>query len=340
MKSIEQTVEQLIGDERDPLAKDMLQFATHLSHERRASARTVEHYLRDLSTLLQFARKYADGPLSVTDISLATLRGWLGTRSKGREHSTVARHVSAARSFFRFAVKVGKLKDDPTALLKAPKLKRELPKVLNVPAAARLMDAPDEKRFAPRPSQRAADPAERERLALRDRAMLELLYSSGMRVSELVGLNTVDVDTRNRSARVRGKGNKERVIPLGSLACEAINEYLPIRPQMRHPSTHAQDPRALFLGRYGTRLTPRQLQHLVRAYGELSEGRADLHPHTLRHTCATHLLDGGADLRAIQEMLGHASLRTTERYTHVSLEQVMKVYDGAHPLSGRVKPAE
>ncbi len=333
MKTLDQTLQDLLGAPSDPLTSDVAEFATHLAHERRASARTVEHYVRDLMTLVEFTRKYSETAPTLHSVSLAVLRGWLGSRSKGREHSTIARNVSACRSFFRFALKLGKIKDDPTALLKAPKLKRDLPRVLNIPAASRLMDSPDEKRFAPRPSLRSADPIERENLALRDHAMLELLYGGGVRVSELVGFNLVDVDLRNRSARVRGKGSKERVIPIGKVACEAISEYLPVRPALKHPSTHGQDPKALFLGRYGTRLTPRQIQHLVRAYGELSEGRADLHPHTLRHTCATHLLDAGADLRAIQEMLGHASIRSTERYTHVSLEQVMKVYDGAHPLA-------
>lgn len=337
MKTLNETVQDLLGAVNDPLTKDVAEFATHLAHERRASARTVEHYVRDLMTLVEFTRKYSEDSPTLHSVSLAVLRGWLGSRSKAREHATIARNVSAARSFFRYAQKVGKIKDDPTALLKAPKLKKDLPTVLNIPAASRLMDAPDEKRFAPRPSLRAADPVEREHLAIRDHAMLELLYTGGMRVSELVGFNLGDIDPRNRTARVRGKGNKERMIPLGKVACDALLEYLPIRASLKHPTTDQQDPKALFLGRYGTRLTSRQIQHLVRAYGELSEGRADLHPHTLRHTCATHLLDAGADLRAIQEMLGHASLRTTERYTHVSLEQVMKVYDSAHPLAGRAK---
>jgi integrase/recombinase XerC len=331
---------QLAQQPDDPLARDLVAFAEHLAHERRASPRTVEHYLRDLKTLADFARKYADGPASIEQISIATLRGWLGSRAKQRSHTTIARNVSSARAFFRFARKIGRIKDDPTALLKAPKIKRDLPTVMSIPSAGRLMEAPDEARFTARPGARAIDPAEKERQSLRDRAMLEVLYGGGVRVSELVGLDLQDVDTRNRAARVRGKGSKERVIPLGQPACEAINEYLAHRHAMRDPSTGEQHPRALFLGRYGTRLTPRQVQHLVKAYGELSAGRADLHPHTLRHTCATHLLDGGADLRMIQEMLGHASLRTTERYTHVSVEKVMAVYDQAHPMSGRTKGSE
>lgn len=325
------------GEPEDPLAKDLASFAAYLMHERRASPRTVEHYLRDLRTLAEFTRKYSDGPATIEHVSLAVLRGWLGARAKARSHTTIARNVSSARAFFRFARKIGRIKDDPTALLKAPKLKRELPVVVSVPSAARLMEAPEEARFTARPGARTVDPAEKERQSVRDRAMLECLYGGGIRVSELVGFNLGDIDTRSRTARVRGKGNKERVIPLGKTAVDAVLEYLEVRHALRNPSSGEQDPRALFLGRYGTRLTARQVQHLVKAYGELSAGRADLHPHTLRHTCATHLLDAGADLRMIQEMLGHASLRTTERYTHVSMEKVIDVYDSAHPLSGREK---
>ncbi|MDP3279257.1 MAG: tyrosine recombinase XerC [Deltaproteobacteria bacterium] len=322
------------------LRRDLLAFATYLLHERRSSKRTVEHYLRDLRTLAEYAQKYCE-PVAIESVTLAVLRGWLGSRSKARSNSTIARNVSSVRSFFVFARKTGRISDDPTALLKAPKLRRDLPKILGVPAAGRLMEAPDERRFAtPRPGARTIDPAERERQALRDTAMLEVLYGGGIRVGELVGLNLQDVSTRARVARVMGKGSKERVVPLGPPACAAINAWLEVRHRHRHPTTGEQDPKALFVGRYGTRLTTRQLQHLVRAYGELSEGTADLHPHMLRHTCATHLLDGGADLRMIQEMLGHASLRTTERYTHVSVERVMKIYDEAHPLSGRVKKAK
>lgn len=327
----------LEGDPQDPLARALMSFATYLLHERRASARTVEHYVRDLRTLASFARRYSEGPATIEQITLALLRGWLGDRAKRRSHSTIARNVSSARAFFRWARKVGLVKDDPTALLKAPKLQRELPQVLSIPSASRLMDAPDEARFAARGDERRIDPAERERQSIRDRAMLEVLYGGGVRVSELVGLDLDDIDTRSRAARVRGKGGKERVVPLGRPACEAIEAWLEVRPALRHPTTGEQHPRALFVGRYGTRLTTRQVQHLVKAYGELSAGRADLHPHTLRHSCATHLLDSGADLRMIQEMLGHASLRTTERYTHVSVQKVMNVYDAAHPLSGRAK---
>jgi integrase/recombinase XerC len=163
--------------------------------------------------------------------------------------------------------------------------------------------------------------------------VLEVVYGSGLRVSEVVGLNLRDVDLRGCTARVRGKGNKERIVPVGRSALAALERYLAVRPALRHPVTGVQDDAALFLGRRGARLTVRQVQKLVALYGALATGRPDLHPHALRHACATHLLDGGADLRVIQELLGHASLSTTQRYTHLALDQVMKVYDRAHPLA-------
>jgi integrase/recombinase XerC len=163
--------------------------------------------------------------------------------------------------------------------------------------------------------------------------MLELLYGSGLRVGELVGLSLDDVDLGEARARVLGKGKKERVVPLGGKCVAALDAYLPRRAALAHPRTRALDGRALFVSARGKRIGTRAVQALVKRYGALGAGRADLHPHALRHTCATHLLDGGADLRAIQELLGHASLSTTQRYTHVSMEHLLRVYDAAHPLA-------
>jgi integrase/recombinase XerC len=152
-------------------------------------------------------------------------------------------------------------------------------------------------------------------------------------VSETVGLDRTDVDLENLTARVIGKGNKERVVPLGGKCQEALEQYLEARGELVHPKTRRQDPDALFLSARGKRLTVRAVQDIVRKYGALGAGRGDLHPHALRHTCATHLLDGGADLRSIQEILGHSSLSTTQRYTHVSMDHLLKAYDAAHPLA-------
>jgi integrase/recombinase XerC len=314
----------------DSLATDVAAFSTHLAHERRASPRTVENYGRDLATLVAYVVRQR--PAARTrDVSLLLLRGWLGERARDRVGSTIARNVASVRSFFRFCRRTGRVQNDPTSLLRAPKVRRPLPTVLSIPDSSRVMEAPAS--TPPSRRGRRGDELERERRTARDEAMLEVMYGSGVRVSELVGLQITDVDLAQRTARVHGKGDKERLVPLGSAACKSLERYLAIRPSLRHPNSGEQDPHALFLGRLGKRLTPRQVQHFVARYGQVATARPDLHPHALRHSCATHLLDAGADLRVIQELLGHASLSTTQRYTHVSLEQVMKVYDGAHPLA-------
>jgi integrase/recombinase XerC len=174
---------------------------------------------------------------------------------------------------------------------------------------------------------------------LRDAAALELLYGCGVRVSELVALDLADISLEGAELRVLGKGGKERIVPLGSKAADALGGYLAERGRLRHPKTGHLDENALLLGRGGRRLTTRWIQKLVKRYGALGAGRPDLHPHALRHSCATHMLEGGADLRAIQEMLGHASLSTTQRYTHLSLDQLLSVYDRAHPLSKQKRRA-
>ncbi|MBC7173754.1 MAG: tyrosine-type recombinase/integrase, partial [Polyangiaceae bacterium] len=177
-----------------------------------------------------------------------------------------------------------------------------------------------------------------EPLRVRDRAILEVLYGCGLRVSELSGLSLEDLSMSDRRVRVLGKGGKERDVPIGGPCAAALEEYLSYRPGLVSKGA-TQDERALFLGRFGTRLTPRQVQNVVRRYGALGAARGDLHPHALRHSCATHLLDAGADLRAIQELLGHASLSTTQRYTHVSIDRLMEAYDRSHPLAHR-KPSK
>ncbi len=215
--------------------------------------------------------------------------------------------------------RIGVLVKSPADELASPKVRRPLPTFLGVDAAQEVVESPGSD----------GDDAS----ALRDRALLELLYGSGLRVSELCGLDVASLDLDGGSARVVGKGNKERIVPLGGKCVDAVRAYLAVRAELVHPKTGAQDPRALLLSRRGARLGVRAVQLLVHRYGALGAGRADLHPHALRHTCATHMLDGGADLRSIQEMLGHASLSTTQRYTHVSMEHLMKVYDQAHPLA-------
>lgn len=310
-------------DPGDPLARAIASFLGHLGGERRASAHTVAAYRRDLDQLAEFVRSRADGPASVDEIDKLLLRAWLGQLARTISPPSIARKLSALRTFFRYLEREGRAKKNPAAQMASPKLGRKLPTFLSVDAAASVVEAPGE----------VGGKSEPERL--RDALMLELLYGSGLRVSELSGLDLEHVSLEQGEMRVLGKGKKERLVPLGGPARAALEAYLAVRQELHHPRTGACDPRALLLSRRGVRLGVRRVQTLVQRYGALGAGRADLHPHALRHTCATHMLEGGADLRAIQELLGHSSLSTTQRYTHVSLDQLLGVYDKAHPLAKR-----
>ena len=303
------------------LGRAMARFIAHLALERRASPHTVSAYRSDLAQLAAFVAEKRPSAKSPRDVDVLVLRAWLGQLARTLSPPSVGRKIAAARAMFRFLQRRGEVDKNPAGELSLPKVRKPLPTFLNADAAAEVVDAPDE------------DTA----TGLRDRALLEVLYASGLRVSELAGLSldTVELATGNGemgSVRVIGKGSKERVVPLGSYAVKAIRAYLERRDELCD-ATGVVDPRAMFLSRRGKRLGVRQVQLLVHRYGALGAGRADLHPHALRHTCATHLLDGGADLRAIQKMLGHASLSTTQRYTHVSIDHLIKVYDAAHPLA-------
>jgi integrase/recombinase XerC len=291
-------------------------FLDSLASERRASAHTVAAYRRDLAQLGKFLLEKRGEGVTVRRIDVFLLRGWLGALARVVVPASVARKIAAVKSFFRYLHRRGLVERDPAAELASPRVRKPLPTFLGVDAAREVVESADEETPAGR----------------RDRALLEVLYGSGLRVSELAGLDLADVDLRAATVRVRGKGNKERVAPLGRAAVRAVASYLELRSSLPRSGAppHAT---ALFLSTRGRRMGVRQVQVLVHRYGAVGAGRADLHPHALRHTCATHMLEGGADLRAIQELLGHASLATTQRYTHVSLEQLMKVYDVAHPLA-------
>lgn len=304
----------------DPLGKLLQRFRDHLALERRVSEHTVLAYGRDLDELAEFVRGRRARGARLDDIDKLLLRSWLGELSRKLSSPSLSRKLSSVRAFFAWLEREGLTRDNPAALLKSPKLRRKLPKFLSGDQAGEVVEAP-----------LTAPGAEVERL--RDAAMLEMLYGSGLRVSELVGLDLDHVMLEREEVRVLGKGKKERIVPLGSKARQALGTYLGRRPELRHPRTGQQDARSLFLGRHGTRLGVRRVQTLVQRYGALGAGRGDLHPHALRHSCATHLLEGGADLRAIQELLGHTSLATTQRYTHVSLDQLVAVYDRAHPMA-------
>lgn len=296
-------------------------FTEYLELERRSSPNTVLAYRRDLSGLSAYLHARLEREPRLSDVTRFSLRGWLGTTGQGLAPSSIARKLSSVRALYVFLGRTGVVRENPAALLQSPKLNRGLPLVLRPETASQVVESPD-----------AESPGSAAEKA-RDRALLELLYGSGLRVSELAALDLEAIDLKAFEVRVLGKGRKERVVPVGEKAVSALQAYLALRFELRHPRSGALDARALLLTRRGRRLGVRQIQKLVQRYGALGAGRPDLHPHALRHSCATHLLEGGADLRVIQEFLGHSSLATTQRYTHVSLDRLLAVYDRAHPLA-------
>jgi integrase/recombinase XerD len=284
-------------------------FRVHLEAERGLSANTVESYLRDTGRLVEFlAREKV--PLDRADEE--TLIRFIHRQSRGGLSArSLARLISSLRAFFRFLVLEGRAARNPTANLISPKSWLALPKFLTVPEVNRLLDQPD--RRQPR--------------GKRDRAMLEVLYSSGLRVSELVGLRCVDLNLREGFLLCRGKGAKERIVPLGRPAAEAVRDYLDLaRPLLARRSTEV-----LFLTRRGGPFTRQGFWKLLRDYGRKAGLSRKVHPHVLRHSFATHLLERGADLRSVQLMLGHSQITTTQIYTHVSRERLRRVYDQFHP---------
>ncbi len=292
------------------------QFLESLRHERRASRHTVRAYRHDLEEFIDYSRAQLGREPGVGDLEADLVRAFLATLFGKNSPSTISRKLSTLRSFGDFLVRLRLRKDNPAKLVAMPKRPSTLPRFLSVDEAFALVQAPGPETPA----------------GARDRTILELLYSSGVRVSELCALDIGDLESGYGTARVRhGKGGKERIVPVGSKAQEAVALYLEQRPQLCHPKTKLQDPAALFLNQRGGRLTTRSVARLVDRFCLEAGTRAPASPHALRHTCATHLLDGGADLRTIQEILGHASLSTTQRYTHVSIDHLMKVYDDAHP---------
>jgi len=303
----------------DALADQIELFEAYLRDERRASPNTLRAYGRDLHELYTHAQAN-ELPLDAAQLDVTALRSFLAEISRHCTAATLARKVAAVRAFYRFLKRRSLIDRDSGTLLRAPKVPRNLPTFLGVDDAAAVVTEP---------SKGAAT----EALALRDRALLELLYGAGARVAEVASLSLERLDVEQRTVRVHGKGDKERMLPLGAPALQAVADYLAVRPELRNQRTGKQDPRALFLGRYGTKLGVRQIRALVKRYGMRALGHADVHPHALRHSCATHLLDAGADLRGIQELLGHASISTTQRYTHVSVDRLLEVYARAHPLA-------
>jgi integrase/recombinase XerC len=294
-----------------PFAAAIEAFRGHLASERSLSPNTVDAYLNDLTGLLDHAARL--GIDTLDGIDTAAVRSWLARlNTSGYARTTLARRASAARVFFAFAVRRGLTGHDPAARLGSPRLDRRLPRVLTRDDAARLVELP---------------PAD-EPVGLRDRAILEVLYATGIRVGELCGLDVDHVDAERRVLRVVGKGSKERAVPYGVPAARELDEWLRRgRPALVRPSSGA----ALFLGLRGRRIDARTVRRLVHGYVCEIVGTPDIGPHGLRHSAATHLLEGGADLRSVQELLGHATLATTQIYTHVSADRLKATYDRAHP---------
>lgn len=295
-------------------------FVMHLQVERNASQETIRNYRSDLHQLSRFLRRKKPAKVRVDSITSDDIRAYLHSLDRqGDKASSLARKLACLRSFFRFLLREQVLQTNPTETLRSPRLPKSLPRVLTKDDAAALMTFPSE-----------SSP-----LSLRDRALLETLYSTGARVSEVVGLNLKDLDEADGIVCLRGKGRKERMVPIGDLALQAIREYrksLKPSPRVCHPSS------PIFLNHRGGRLTTRSVAYMVSRYSSRLIGGA-VSPHALRHSYATHLLDEGADLRSIQELLGHASLSTTQKYTHVAMDQLLAVYDRAHPRARTTSPA-
>jgi len=300
------------------------EFRHHLEAERGLSRHTVRAYLGDVTSLLEHAA--GAGARDPADLDIGTLRAWLaGQHGSGHARATLARRAAAVRTFTAFAHARGLLAADPGPLLGMPRIPRRLPEVLRQEQVAAVLEA----HGSPAAAGRAGTPSRQDAaLALRDTAIVELLYATGIRVGELCGLDIGDLDTERRTVRVLGKGNRERTVPVGLPAVRAVGAWARSgRPVLVTPASG----HALFLGARGKRLDPRAARRVVHARLAAVPGTPDSGPHGLRHAAATHLLEGGADLRSVQEILGHASLTSTQIYTHVTVERLQAAYRQAHP---------
>jgi integrase/recombinase XerC len=311
-------------------------FLNCLQNERNVSRHTLRNYASDLDQFHTYLTPPDSPPVKISDIDHRVIREYLGyLHDKKLQKSSMARKLAALRSFLKFCVREGMVRENAARLVATPKLPKGVPSILTAEEMNEFLDGlamVQEPRAKGRPARRvraAQDSA--TPLLQRDRAILELLYASGLRVSELTGLNVDDVDRKERMLRVLGKGNKERIIPYGSKAEEALERYWPIRAKLMAGVSSGGEARAVFLSHEGRRMGNRSVARVVKKYVLLMNINGDLHPHSLRHAFASHLLADGADLRAIQELLGHSSLSTTQRYTHASIRQLMEVYDKAHP---------
>jgi integrase/recombinase XerC len=309
------------------------QFLTYLRSVRNASPHTIRSYESDLGQFLTFLTPPGTSMPRPEDITHLMIREFIAhLHDLKLEKSSIARKLAAIRSFFKYAVREGTVVRNPARMVATPKLPKRIPSVLSAEDLNAFLDSVTAGTVGGPGQRMRASPQEESRLMVkRDRAILELLYASGLRVSELTGLNLADIDRKELMLRVRGKGSKERIVPYGGKAEQAIEAYQPVREEILNKAGGRGDQQALLLNHHGTRLTPRSVARIVKKYARLMNINWDLHPHSLRHAFATHLLADGADLRAIQELLGHSSLSTTQRYTHATIRQLLEVYDKAHP---------
>ena len=297
------------------------QFFEHLRYERNVSEHTLRNYMSDLMQFLDYlAPADANGKrreVDIRQIDHITIREWLSSLHAAQKKKTsVARKLAALRTFFQFLVREGVVELNPAKLVSTPRLEKKLPVHLSVEDAIRFIETPDTETD----------------LGKRDRAILELLYGTGVRVSELTKLDLSDVDFKEKLVRVTGKRRKQRIVPFGDPALHALMNYLTVRNSfLQNASIEERDSQAVFLNYQGTRITTRSVGRMVDKYIAVCAGLHNISPHALRHSFATHLLDSGADLRDIQELLGHARLSTTQIYTHVSMEKLIEVYDKTHP---------
>src|SRR6516165_4548974 len=294
------------------------QYRAHLREERNVSPHTLRNYLSDLTQFQQFVveRKWvldSRGQVDARKIDIHMVRAFLASLTPGRKKSSVGRKIAALKRFFRYLLVTRQIDADPMTSIHSPKQEKPLPAFLSVDDIFQLLGAIKVKTG----------------LDVRDRAALEVFYSTGIRVSELVGLNWADIDFRLEIVRVTGKGSKERIVPIGEIALQALLDYG--QEQRKRWNRTCKGENAVFLNNRGKRITARSVARIVEKHLKQAGIHIKMGPHGLRHSFATHLLNSGADLRSIQELLGHASLSTTQRYTHVNLDQLMKAYDHAHP---------
>ncbi len=294
------------------MKKAISEFVLFLRHEKNASPHTIAAYARDLGQLAAYFKENGVRWNSATNIDL---RGFMaGLHEQKLKRSTIGRKLAAMRSFYDFCVRRKLASDNPADVLSTPRQEKRVPSFLSEDEAIELLEVPD-----------GTEPAD-----LRDRAILEFVYATGIRVSELTGMNLGDLSIGERLVRIRGKGKKERIVPFGTSAAGTLTAYLNARPGLGGESGPSEP---VFLNRFGGRLTPRSVQRMVQKYIHRTSVSRKISPHSLRHSFASHLLGRGADLRAIQELLGHSSLATTQKYTHVDLKSLMATYKKSHPRS-------